>query len=66
MKVKVRIALAATPDGKWNCCGASGMDEDDMMSLAVDTMAEGETRFWLNAEVEIPEIAEHSVQVEKA
>lgn len=58
MKIKVRIALAVSPDGSWNCCGFSDGEPDDMMGLAVDTIASGERRYWLTAEVETPEIAE--------
>lgn len=56
---KVRIALAIDKDGDWN---ASGWGRDgkitadaDMMSSAVEMVADGENQFWIEAEVEIPE-----------
>jgi hypothetical protein len=52
--VQVKIAVAVDRDGKWNCCGASGMDEDDMMGLAIDTVEPGERRYWLTADLQIP------------
>lgn len=55
MKVKVRIAIAVDASGDWNSCGCKGMDDDDAMGIASDTVASGEARYWLTAEVDVPE-----------
>lgn len=65
-KVKIRIALAVTADGKWNCAGWSDGDEDDMMGLAVDALDPGEARYWITAEVDLPKTAEVEANVEPA
>ena len=53
--VKVRIAVAVTPEGEWNACGWSGSEsDDDKMSICVDSLASGEKRYWLEAELEVP------------
>lgn len=57
--VKVRIAVAVTPEGEWNACGWSGTaSDDDKMSMCVDLLASGEKRYWLEAELEIPSVDE--------
>lgn len=52
--VKVRIAVAVDAAGSWNSCGSEGMDEDDMMALAVDCVGDGEARYWVTAYLQIP------------
>ena len=54
--VKVRIAVCVTPDGKWNSCGWSDCDDDDMMNLCLDGVESGETRYWVECLIELPEI----------
>ena len=55
-KVKVRIAVAVTPEGDWNAVGWSGASSDgDIMSICVDSLASGEKRYWLEAELDAPE-----------
>lgn len=55
--VKVRIAVAVTPEGEWNACGWSGAEsDDDKMSICVDSLASGEKRYWLEAELEVPSV----------
>ena len=51
--VKVRIAVAVDPDGKWSAYGCPGADETDM-DIAVDAVAPGEARYWVTAELPIP------------
>lgn len=51
--VKVRIAVAVDPEGKWNACGWSDMDEDRAMELACEPLQEGEDRYWVTAELPI-------------
>lgn len=67
-KVRVRVAVAVGPDGKWNATGWSGAcDDGEVMSLAIDSVEGGERRYWLEAWLEIPEIptVEASVTEEK-
>ena len=55
--VKVRIAVGVTPEGEWNACGWSGAaSDDDKMSICVDSLASGEKRYWLEAELEVPSV----------
>ena len=61
--VKVRIAVAVDAKGEWNACGYSGAHSDaDKMDMCVETLADGEARYWLEAELAIPEI--HAVQAD--
>lgn len=54
--VKVRIAVAVDAKGEWNACGYSGARSDaDKMDMCVETLADGEARYWLEAELAIPE-----------
>jgi hypothetical protein len=56
--VKVRIAVAVDPTGHWNATGWRADDdrayEQTAMGLAVDCCAEGEARYWVEAELQIP------------
>jgi len=60
MKVKVRIAVAVAPSGKWNSFGyreneAIEVDEY-LMENAVEGIDEpGEAHYFIEAELEIPE-----------
>lgn len=54
-KVKVRIAVAVDPSGDWNCAGWSSGSDDDKMGIACETVAHGERRYWLEAELDVPE-----------
>ena len=61
MKVKVRVALAVDPNGYWNATGWGGgrlgtPPEAEVMGLAVEAVEDGEARYWLEAEVEVPEV----------
>lgn len=60
-KVKIRIAVAITPDGKWNSCGWSEGDDEELMGMAADPLGTGEARYWINTEVEVPETVEITV-----
>lgn len=54
-KVKVRIAVAVDVKGQWNSCGWSGARSDaDKMELCVETLEDGESRYWLEAELALP------------
>lgn len=52
MKVKIRIAVAVHPDGSWNCAGWADAEDKEMMDLAIDPLEAGETRYYINAELE--------------
>jgi hypothetical protein len=58
MKTKVRVAIAVDSTGTWNACGWGGPDskasDSEKMGLAVDGVADGEARYWLEAEVDLP------------
>ena len=52
--VTVRIAVAVDPSGDWNAYGGGGMKDKDAMEFATEVFADGETRFWLTAELPVP------------
>jgi hypothetical protein len=54
-KVKVRVAVAVDPQGDWASSGFSGQDEAEAHSYCTDHIQPGESRYWLEAEVDIPE-----------
>lgn len=59
-KVKVRIAAAVDYEGHWSAIGWDvGSDNKDhnelLMGMAVENLAEDEVRYWVTAELEIPE-----------
>jgi hypothetical protein len=56
-KVKVRIAVAVGPNGEWNAMGWSSGEASDSekMSLCVEPIDPGEARYWLEAELDVPE-----------
>lgn len=62
--VKVRIAVAVDADGDWNACGGSGMDDGEAMDIAIDVVGNGEARYWLTAELPVPEPQEIEATVE--
>lgn len=65
--VRVRIAVAVTPEGEWNACGWSGSEsDDDKMSICVDSLASGEKRYWLEADLEVPSTGEMQASVTAA
>ena len=54
--IKVRVAVAVDPSGKWNALGWSGESDYVIMADCVEHLAEGEARYWLEAELPIPEV----------
>lgn len=57
-KLKVRIAVAVDPDTlEWACSGWGGGEREikdaEKMSFAVESMPDGEQRFWVEAEIEV-------------
>lgn len=62
MKVKCRIALAIDSKGKWSACGWDGAEDDTVMGGCLDSLDEGERRYWVEVEVEQPEASAETVQ----
>lgn len=61
-KVKVKVCVVVDRKGQWASAGWSvgkaPPSEGDVISSAVDMVEEGERRYWLTAELEMPEDAE--------
>ena len=65
--VIVRIAVAVDPKGAWSSCGwSTATSDDELMGNACDALDTGERRYWLAAELEIPESQEVAATIEKA
>jgi hypothetical protein len=64
--IKVRIACVINERGKWSASGWKTKDQA-MMDVAVDMLDEGgnESRFWITAELPIPEVSEVAGRVEE-
>ena len=56
--VKVRAAVAVDSDGNWSVSGWKGAEDETVMDIATEMVDPGETRFWLTAELPIPEVPE--------
>lgn len=61
--VKVRVALVVNSNGNWNAYGSQWCEDkgpEEAMSFALEGLDEPghETRFYLTAEVEVPETDE--------
>jgi hypothetical protein len=54
--IKVRVALAITPTGKWVANGWSDGDEEEMIQTCLEYMDGKEQIVWLEAEVPIPDV----------
>jgi hypothetical protein len=65
-KVRVRIAVAVDPDGNWNSCGWSSGDDEQKLEIATEDLQHGESRYWLTAELEVPDVAEIQAEIERA
>jgi len=69
-KVKVRIAVGVDCDGSWCACGwgTSNLSKQEndriMMDAAVENIKEGENRYWVTVELEIPEPDENVEEIE--
>lgn len=65
--VKVRIAVAVDSSGEWNAYGGSGgMSDADQMDLCVEPLAQGEARYWLEADLVIPKVPTIQAEVQNA
>lgn len=56
MKTKVRIAVAVDPTGDWHAVGWKTADDHEKMVLSTEHLDPGEARYWLEAELDVPEI----------
>lgn len=54
--VRVRIAVAVDTDGNWVACGGPDVADDwhGAMDCMLDEIKEGESRYWVEAELSIP------------
>ena len=60
-KHKVRIALAIDTEGDWNATGWGNvrklpMADTELMNVACDTIGTGESRYFVEVEIEMPEV----------
>ena len=62
--VKVRIAVAVDPKGHWQASGWRDAGEE-VWDCVLDCVDDGEARFWITAELPIPESIEVQGKVEK-
>lgn len=53
--VRVRIAVVVDPSGCWGSCGGSGVDDDSAVMFARESVEPGEARYFLEADLEIPD-----------
>ena len=53
--VKVKIAVAVDPTGLWCAHGATEISDDDAFDTPVECVGFGEARYWVTAELAIPE-----------
>jgi hypothetical protein len=64
--VKVRIAVSVDCNGDWSSAGWSSTDSTDsenFHSYTIDSLEPGENRYWLEAELEVPETKTITAQV---
>jgi hypothetical protein len=64
--VKVRIAVTVDSDGYWTACGWKGVLDGDAMGTAIDSVGEYASRYWITAELPIPEVPTVAGTVEVA
>lgn len=63
--VRVRIAVAIDPAGRWNSCGWWAGSDAEKMALVGEVLNEGESRFWLEADLPVPEVPVIDAEVVK-
>lgn len=54
--VKVRIAVAVCPKGKWMAAGGSEATDLMAMGSCLDFVEPGEARYFIEANLDIPEV----------
>ncbi len=57
-KITARIALAVDARGKFRACGSTSLSDSDAMYLALEDIGEGERRYFVSVEVELPDAVE--------
>jgi hypothetical protein len=60
MRHKIRIAVAVDSEGSWNASGWGNVIkkesyDQEAMDIAVDGTEDGERRYFIEAEIELPE-----------
>lgn len=61
--IRVRIAVAVDAGGEWNANGWGGADasyDEEAMSLACESVGTNAARYWIEAEVRVPDEANAS------
>lgn len=66
MKVKVRIAVAVDSSGEWTSSGWNGCDAEDAKALASDAVGDPYAIYWIEAELDAPEVATVQGKVTRA
>lgn len=64
--MKVRIALAIDSTGQWNAMGYGNVnqlpvEDGELMEIAVDSVSEGERRYWVEVDIDLPKPSVESV-----
>lgn len=62
-KVKVRIAVIVDKDGCWDCCGYNGLADNKKMEFAASKGVNADAKYWIEAELDIPEVPVIQAQV---
>lgn len=57
-KITARIALAVDARGIFGACGSSSLSDSDAINIALEGVDEGERRYIVTVEVELPDAAE--------
>lgn len=55
-KVRVKIAVAVDPSGDWEARGWKDGTDEEKMANATEQVAEGEARYFLEADLFVPEV----------
>jgi hypothetical protein len=61
--VTVRIAVSVDRAGAWSSAGWSSSNSENFHSYTCDSLEPGENRYWLEAELDVPEIKTITAQV---
>ena len=55
--IKALIYIAIPPTGKWAAYGATGLSEQDAMSVVLECTDGGERRYFVEGDLPVPDIA---------
>lgn len=64
--VLVKVAVAVDKNGHWMAAGAHDNKDRTSMDTCLDFVEEGEARYWLTAELPVPEEVTVEAEVENA